>query len=624
MDPVIRGQSQTRLNVLLDGAYVHGGCPNRMDPPTSYSALDSYDRVTVLKGFQSVVHGGGGSGGTLLLERTPPRHDPQKPVSGRLKGGYKSNSDSKSLHAEGIASARGGFLRGFAGYQDAGNYQDGAGEIVRSAYSARELGLIAGWRPDEDSLLQASIEDTQDDDVWFAGAGMDAPESSNRSYRISYNRKNIGTIVREVGLKAYRSDVEHLMDNYSLRQLTSPMKMKVPSTSDTRGGRLTINLRDDRSWDWQLGLDTQQNNRNALRYAGPAAQPDPKMLNSILWPDVDLDQYGLFVETSLPLGASALVRTGLRYDRVEVSAGSTRKEAAPIAGIATPAQLYQAYYGSSPDDQREDNLSGFLRYEQGFGEDDSYWFASLARSVRTADASERFLAANAMPDATGNFPSRWVGNPNLDPERHLQLEFGAQFAAQRHSIGANLFYDWVSDYILRDRAHGQDGILRDDNASIYRNVDARLWGAEADASLLLTDHWTLRAGLAYVQASNRSDHRWIAQTPPLEGSLGLEYQASDWRAGASLRFASRQTHVDDDSGTGSGLDVGETAGWGALDLYGRKRVGKNLQVDLGVDNLFDKTYAYHVNRANSDPFSPEALRVNEPGRSIWLKLELEL
>ena len=29
-DVSIRGQSQTRINVLLDGAYVHGGCPNRI------------------------------------------------------------------------------------------------------------------------------------------------------------------------------------------------------------------------------------------------------------------------------------------------------------------------------------------------------------------------------------------------------------------------------------------------------------------------------------------------------------------------------------------------------------------------------------------------------------------
>ena len=65
IEPIIRGQSQTQVNVLLDGAYLHGGCPNRMDPPTSYAALETYEKVTVEKGVQTLQHGSGGSGGTV-------------------------------------------------------------------------------------------------------------------------------------------------------------------------------------------------------------------------------------------------------------------------------------------------------------------------------------------------------------------------------------------------------------------------------------------------------------------------------------------------------------------------------------------------------------------------------
>lgn len=35
LDPVVRGQGQERVDVLLDGIRVEGACPNRMDPPTS-------------------------------------------------------------------------------------------------------------------------------------------------------------------------------------------------------------------------------------------------------------------------------------------------------------------------------------------------------------------------------------------------------------------------------------------------------------------------------------------------------------------------------------------------------------------------------------------------------------
>ena len=67
LDILVRGQSATQLNVLLDGGYVHGGCPNRMDPPTSFAFLPSYDRVVVQKGVQSVLYGLGGVGIGLVL-----------------------------------------------------------------------------------------------------------------------------------------------------------------------------------------------------------------------------------------------------------------------------------------------------------------------------------------------------------------------------------------------------------------------------------------------------------------------------------------------------------------------------------------------------------------------------
>lgn len=49
----LRGQGETRVNILLDGAYVHGGCPNRMDPATSYAPLTSYDKETLIRGNQN-------------------------------------------------------------------------------------------------------------------------------------------------------------------------------------------------------------------------------------------------------------------------------------------------------------------------------------------------------------------------------------------------------------------------------------------------------------------------------------------------------------------------------------------------------------------------------------------
>lgn len=74
-DPILRGMAGSRLNILLDGEHILGGCGARMDPPTAYVFPEAYDRITVIKGPQSVLHGPGSSAGTVLFERVPQRFD---------------------------------------------------------------------------------------------------------------------------------------------------------------------------------------------------------------------------------------------------------------------------------------------------------------------------------------------------------------------------------------------------------------------------------------------------------------------------------------------------------------------------------------------------------------------
>ncbi len=606
IDPIIRGQSQTQLNILLDGAYVHGGCPNRMDPPTAYSPVETYDSVTVIKGSQTVIYGGGGSGGTVLFERKTPRLTEDKSIRGKVGGGYTTNSGTKELFGDVTAGSTQGFARGIIEYRDANNYEDGSGNETRSAHTSQTGNLILGYTPNDKTRLELGLEANRTEDVLYSGAGMDSPQADNDTIRLKYEN--------QWGTKAdvYYSDVEHVMDNYSLRSLTAPMKMRVPSKSKTQGGRISHNLLMDNEMEWTMGFDYQHNNRDANRFAGPPNMPTPTMLQSIMWPDVDLTQIGMFGEMQMPIREIHLLKVGLRYDRVTSEAN--RAGQAAMGGM-TPNLLYQRYYGKTADAIDENNIGGFIRYEHGFGEHEDFLFGSLSRSVRTADATERFLAANNT-----NAMMRWIGNPDLAPEQHHQMELG--LAMQRHqwNMGASLYYNHVTDYILRDRAHAQGGILQNDNATIYRNVDARLYGFEWETKVRWDNNFSSRFSLDYVHATNATDDRPIAQTPPLTGTLNLEYQQAAFRLGGNLFLSAQQTRVDDDIRTGSGLDVRQTPGFNVLDFYSSIVLKKHTTLKFGINNVLDRTYAYHVNRANSDPFNPEPVLVNEPGQAFWVNL----
>jgi iron complex outermembrane receptor protein len=616
IDPIIRGQTANRLNILLDGAYVHGGCPNRMDPPTAYSSMNSYDNIIVIKGSQTVVYGGGGSGGTVLFERRTPRFTEDEPIRAEASAGYKGNSDTQQYGADVAAGNRDWFIRGIVDYTDANNYEDGDGNKVRSAYTNKDGIVILGYTPSDDTRLELSYEANREEDVLFAGAGMDAPYSDNDTTRLKFESGTPLGIFAGVKGELYYSDIDHKMDNFSLRTQTAPMKMETPSSSDTGGGRMSGEIHSANNMVWTIGTDYQKNNRDADRFSGAALIN----LQSIIWPDVDLEQTGLFAEFTRPLTGSNNLKAGLRYDYVDTSADRANKDANVTPMLTrSPEELYGIYYGTRDTDQTENNIGGFATLEHALDPGTAV-YATLSRTVRTADATERFIASdNGMMAGM-----RWVGNPDLDPEEHHQLELGYTRDAGAWDASASVYYNDVSDYILRDRAHNQDGILLGDNATIYRNVDAELYGFEAEAGIRWASYWSSRATLAYVHARNSDDHRPIAQTPPLGGTVSLEYTRGDWNLGGLVRAEAKQTRVEDNFLTDSGQDAGKTSGWGTLDLFSSYEGADHFTLAAGVNNVFDRSYAYHVNKANVDPFNPQAIQVNEPGREYWLRLSAAL
>lgn len=598
-DPSIRGLSQNRINVLLDGAFVYGACPNRMDPPTAYASAATYDAITVVRGVATLEYPGG-PGGSVLLERSAPTFRPGDGPRLTADLGFRSNSETLDGAFDVAAGNARGFVRAFGSYADADNYEDGDGVEVRSAWQERVGGLLLGWTPDTSQSLVLTAETRQLRDELFAGAGMDSPSSDSDILRLNYQHE---ALTDSAALKAsvYRASVHHVMDNYSLRTPPSPMmRLRVPSDSDTVGGQATLEL-DQGPNRWRVGVSLQDNERSARRFNDARG-----VLQSVMWPDVTVRQTGLFAELIHGFGRQRLI-AGLRYDRVSASADATGED--PPGMPLSPDQLYGLYYGlSGAGTRRENNIGALLRLERDLDDDFGTVYAGISQTMRTADATERYLGAN------GATPSmRWVGNPGLEPESHRQAELGWYAGRGPWNAEASVYYNAVGDFILRDRFN-QPG----NNATIYRNVAAELIGAELSLGVQWGEHWRGTISTAYVRAENTDENRPIAQIPPWEMVASLEYETPQWLAGARVRSAAGQSRVDDDPLDGSGLDAGETPGWAVLDLYARMELGDHWSLNLGIDNVFDRTYAQHLNRANA--FDPVQVQVNEPGLSAWLRL----
>ncbi len=605
IEPIVRGQSQTRLNILLDGAYIHGGCPNRMDPPASWAALETYESVTVLKGVQTLAYGSGGSGGTVLFERDTRDLAQEKGVHGRASITGSDNAIQHDILADVVAAGEKGYLRGIGELKKAQNYEDGDGREVRSSYDHEQAGFIVGYMPTQDRLFEFSYEHNSFSDALYPGAGMDSPTEDGDIFRLRYLDKPASSNIDNIKAEVYLSDVDHLMDNFSLRP-NAGQKMATPTTSKTTGGRVTLDSTIGKT-QWKYGVDLQRNVRNAV---SNNMTTGVAVTTGILWPDNDIQQLGIFAEGTTHIASKQKLKYGLRIDQVDASAD---KAGVSINGHSAN-QSYNFYYGTTAEDQSETNVGGLLRYERELGAGLSL-FTGLSRSVRTADSTERGMNKWAPPAMA---IARWIGNPTIKPEKHHQFDIGLNRNTDKFALSGVMFFDKVTDYILRDTARGQAGILQSDGADIYRNVDAELYGVELEGRVKLNSRLDLSSSLAYVRATNTTDNdRPIAQTPPLNGKIQLDYATDKWGAGAKINFASHQDRID----TLSKQEVGETAGHGTLDLYGNYQINNKLSMRLGVDNLLDKTYAEHSSRSNL--LDIESIKVNEPGRTIWAKLTVE-
>lgn len=587
LDVNIRGQQNTQINVILDGAEIAGGCPNRMDPPTSYAEIGSYDSVTVVKGIQSVQYGAGGTGGTVIFERTAPVFEDGKNIQGEITAATGSNGINHDVNTKVAAGSDKLYVVLQGAKKSADNYEDGNGDEVRSSYETQQGHIDLGYRPDANNEFKFSYEKSRTEDALYQDARMDAPLSEGEIKRLSYKGKNLAKNLQGLEVEVYQSTVDHVMNNFDLRPNTGT-KMETVSDTETTGGKIKL---------------TSQFGHTQLDY-GVILQSEVKnaTLSNItmgknlyeMWPDVLTTQNSVFAESTSLFRDNQKVILGLRYDQVTAEA---REATLAYGANPAPATLYNNLNADYSGDTKinEGNWNALARYERAYNNGMNS-FVGLSRSTRTADATERFIAKNGMGGA-------WVGNPDLNPEKHTQVDAGIGQTTNSYSWNVSAFYDAVEDYITPYKS-GMN--------NLYKNIDAVIYGWELESSLQISNQVKAGVTAACTRGFNTTDNTDLVNINPLSGTVFAEYNTNDLYAGTRVNLASEQKAVDDAYGEQ------ETAGWSTVDLYGGYHVNKTFTLSAGIDNLFDHAYVRHLNRF--DAATGDVYKTYEPGRNVWAKV----
>ena len=600
-DVTFRGMFGSRIKILTDGSESLGACPARMDSPTSYISPESYDRISVIKGPQTVQYANTGSAATVVFEREKPELTAEKPYQGQAS--VLIGSFGRLDHnVEAVLGDAQKYVRLNANRSESNSYQDGDGHSVPSSWERWNTDLAFGWTPNENTWLELTAGKS-DGEALYAGREMDGSQFARESLGLRFEKKNITEVIQKVEGQVNYSYNDHIMDNFSLR--TPPlaemehhgMKMLMPNPMSMQVTRRTLNSRLAVTSEWDqlslvTGVDSQMN-----KHGGAMTSPTMPSMNKPFQSDMKFQSYGAFAELTYPLNEDNKVVTGARVDQIKIDALKLN------------------------DERKETLPSAFIRLERQHPEHEVKSYIGVGYVERVPDYWELFSTAH------GNSGMSKPAFNDLATEKTLQLDLGYQQQRGAFSSWVSAYAGLVNDFILMSYhnhptsgGHGHGSSF----SASAKNVDATIAGAEAGIGYQFTDAIQADVSAMYAWGENSTDHRALPQIAPLEGRVNLRYVQDKYTLGALWRVVAAQDRISLNEGNIVGYDINESKAFNTLALNATYNLMKDVDVAIGVDNLLNQTYTEHLNKAGSSGFGfASNEQFNNTGRNYWARVSMK-
>ena len=603
-DVTFRGMFGSRIKILTDGTENLGACPVRMDAPTSYIQPESFDRIAVVKGPQTVQYANTGSAATVIFERLKPELSKDKNYLGQasvLVGSF----GRLDHNLEAVVGDEQKYIRLNANRSESNSYKDGDGNKVPSAWERWNTDLAFGWTPNEDTWIELT-GGKSDGEALYAGRDMDGSQFARESLGLRVEKKNLTSVIKKLEGQVNYSYNDHVMDNFRLR--TPPlekmkhgdMMMLMPNPSEMQVTRRTLNTRLAMTSEWNklsliTGIDSQQNHH--------AGSMKSLMMDMPLSTNMKFHSYGAFGEMAYQFNDDYKLVTGARLDQVKIAALKLN------------------------DERKETLPSAFIRIENQHPEHNAKSYIGLGYVERVPDYWELFSAAH------GNTGMSKPTFNDLNTEKTLQLDMGYQHQHGAFSSWVSAYAGLVNDYILMSYhnhpttgmgGHGSDHDHGSSFSAGAKNVDVVIAGAEAGVGYQFTD--VIQADLSAMYAWGEIDdnHDPLPQIAPLEGRFNLRYVQDKYSLGLLWRAVAKQDRINLNKGNIVGYDMGESNGFTTLALNATYNIQKDISLAVGIDNVLDKTYAEHLNKAGSSGFGfASTEQFNNTGRNYWARMSMK-
>lgn len=621
--PMIRGLSDDRLRIKVDGMDMVSACPNHMNPPLSYMAPSDVGQMTVFAGITPVSVGGDSIGGTVISESKAPSFSDTAVFEGDVGGFSRSNNNAYGANVRVSRSTPNSFTSYSGNYSQGNNYtaaenfktttQSGRpghtlplDEVASTAYETQNHNLRFAYRT-EGNLIDVQLGYQNMPSQLYPNQRMDLLDNQQVRLNLNWQREMPWG---QLQTRVYHEQVEHGMDFGPDRQFwygsnamggnpcdtirfhgdpagTCAAGMPMFSDSGNTGLSVTAEIDLPTRGMLRVGADLQQFRLDDYWTASGGGM-GPGTFQNIN--NGERDRHAVFAEHELQLSDAWLVMYGARAERVvrntdEVQGYST-------AMSAPGMQVMQANAFNNADRKESDtniDLTLLTRYELS---DQIDLELGVARKTRSANLYEAYpwsswMMAASMNNLVGD-GNGYVGNLNLKPEvaNTVSGSLDWRSADRNYEASINPYFTRVDDYIDAVAANamwrpGQYNVLQ------YQNQKAELKGVDLTLSANLFNNasgqWQLVGNLSYIDAENTDTGAGLYNIIPVQGRFALSQQLAGWDNSLEWVFAG-----DKDDLSAIRNELG-TDNYSIFNLR-LSHTWDQVRLDLGVENLLDEFY----------------------------------
>jgi len=606
-----RGMYGDRVNVAVDGMHLCTGGPNGMDPPLSYIPRSQLQSMTVSRGVAPVSAGMETLGGAVVAlgkSSAFSATDSWQPTLELDAGGSSANSAS-NLGVNAALASRSQRIHGSWSHEQGDDMEFPAGTILPTRFERDNYAAGYAFRT---GIHEFSLD-------WRHGKTgptgtpalpMDIAYIDSDVLKLDY--QGLGSRSQVHAMLSW-NQVDHGMNNFQLRSPTMPGMTRLNTTwSEGLGYRADISVSAGPG-QFVLGIDGQFNRHDAT-ITDPLSNPAFRVDG---FNDIRRDLQGLFAEWKGPAGAGIDAELGVRLNKVISDSGQVSHF---MAAMNPAIGTLQDRFNGADRSQSDINYDLVARLNRPLSDELSVTLEA-ARKSRSPSYQERYLwiplqATNGLADG-----HNYVGQIALEPEVAMELGLGLAWRNGDAYLEPQVFYRQVNDYI--QGVPSTDPLViavstgsGDPNPLQFANVDAVLYGADANWGVSLANGLAVNGVLSYVRGERDDLDDNLYRIAPFNGRVTLSYRHDTWWIATEGVAYARQDKVSVSN------DELPTSGYGLINLHGGLSLGQSLSISAGVENLLDREYADHLAGTNRVTGSdvPVGVRLPGLGRSFFLAL----